>query len=118
MNLTIRVQACDNINDKWDSFHKAIANGAHLFVPVKRKSAANNKKQWMTKELKNHVKKNTKVWNTYLGAKSFSNWTFYEKIRNCVTNAFKIARINFQYKLVDDMRNNPKASWKYVRLTV
>ena len=77
VNLTNRVQACDNINDMWDWFHKAIAN---LFVPVRGKSAANNKKQWMTKELKNHVKKKTKVWNTYLAAKSFSNWTFKKRI--------------------------------------
>ena len=70
----------------------------------------------MTKELKNLVKKKTKVWNTYFGAKSFSNWTFYE-ICKSVTNAVKIANINFEYKLVDDMRDNPKAFWKYVRLT-
>ena len=71
----------------------------------------------MTKELKNLVKKKTKVWNTYLGVKSFSNWTFYKKIRNCVTNAVKIAMINFEYKLFNDMRDNPKVFWKYVRLT-
>ena len=69
------------------------------------------------KELKNLVKKKTKVWNTYLGAKSFSNWTFYMKICNSMPNAVKIAKINFEYKLVDDLRDNPKAFWKYVRLT-
>ena len=93
----------------WDCFHKAIADGVNLFVLVKRKSAVKNKKQWMTKELKNLVKKKTKVWNTYLGAKSFYNWTFYKMICNSVTNAVKIPKINFEYKLVDDMRENPKA---------
>ena len=56
----------------------------------------------MTKELENHVKKKTKAWNTYLGAKSFSNWTFY-KIHTSVTNSAKIAKINCEYKLVHDM---------------
>ena len=92
-------------------------NCVYLFVLVKRKSAVKNKKQWMTKELKNLVKKKTKVWNTYLSVKSFSNWTFYQKIHNSVTNAVKIAKINFEYKLVDDSHDNPKAFWKYVRLT-
>ena len=32
-------------------------------------------------------------------------------------NAVKIARINLEYKLVDDMRDNPKAFWKYARST-
>ena len=63
----------------------------------------------MAKELK---KKKTKVWNTYLGAKSFSNWAFYMKINNRVTNVAKIAKINFEYKLVDDMSGNPKAFLK------
>ena len=34
-----------------------------------------------------------------------------------MTNAVKIAKINIEYKLVDDMRDNPKAIWKYVRST-
>ena len=62
-------------------------------------------------------KEKTKMWNTYLGAKSFSNLTLYTKICNSVTNAVKIAKINLEYKLVDDMRDNLKAFLKYVRLT-
>ena len=57
--------------------------------------------------MKNLVKK-TKAWNTYLGAKSFSNWTLYKKICNSVTNAIKISKINFAYKLFDDIHDNPK----------
>ena len=64
----------------------------------------------MTKELKNIAKKKSKVWNTYLGVKSFSNWTFYKKTHNK-------QKINFEYKLVDNMRDNLKSFWKYVRLT-
>ena len=71
VNQTNRVQACANINDKWDCFHKTIADGVSLFVPVKRKSAAKIKKQWITKELKNLVKKKTKAWITYFGANHF-----------------------------------------------
>ena len=71
----------------------------------------------MTKELKNLVKKKTKVWNIYLGAKSFSHRTFHKKICNSVTNAVKIAKINYEYKLVDYIHDNPKDFWKYVRLT-
>ena len=37
------------------------------------------------------------------------------EIRNSVTNAVKIAKINIEYKLVYDIRDNPKAYWKYVR---
>ena len=73
VNQTNRVQACDNINDKWDCFHKTIQDGANVSVTVKRKSAAKNRKQWMTKQLKNLVGKKTVGWNNYLGAKSFSN---------------------------------------------
>ena len=32
-------------------------------------------------------------------------------------NAPKITKINFEYKLVDDLRDNLKAFWKHVRLT-
>ena len=107
--LTNHVQACANINDKGECFYKTIADGVNLFVPVKMKSADKNNKQWITKELKNHVKKKTKALNTYLDAKSFPNWTFYKKISNSVTNAAKITKINFEYKLVDDMHDDMKA---------
>ena len=30
MNLTNHVQACGNITDKWDCFHKTIAGGVNL----------------------------------------------------------------------------------------
>ena len=43
-NLTNCVQACDTINDKWDCFHKTIADDINIFVPVKRKSSIKNKK--------------------------------------------------------------------------
>ena len=71
----------------------------------------------ITRELKNLVKKKTKVLNTYLSVKSFCNLIFYMRIRNSVTNAVKIASINFENKLVDDMLDNPYAFWKYVSLT-
>ena len=61
------------------------------------------------KRIEEPCKEKTKLWNTYLGAKSFSYWTFYKKIRNSVTNAVKIANINIEYKLVNDLRDNPKA---------
>ena len=57
---TNRVQAYDIINDKWECFRKTIANVAYLSVPVNRKSAVKNKKQWMKKELKNLVEKKLK----------------------------------------------------------
>ena len=34
-----------------------------------------------------------------------------------MTNADKIAKISFECKLVHDIRDNPKAFWKYVRST-
>ena len=43
VNLTNCVQDCDNINDKWDCFHRTIADGLNLIVPVKRKFAVKNK---------------------------------------------------------------------------
>ena len=49
----------------------------------------------MTRELKNLVEKKTKVLNTYLGVKSFCNWTFYKRFAT-VTNAVKIAKIIFE----------------------
>ena len=67
----------------------------------------------ITRELKNLVRKKTKVLNTYLSVKSFCDLIFYKRIRNKVTNAVKIAKINFEYKLVDDMLYNPNAFWKY-----
>ena len=33
---------------------------------------------------------------TYLGARSYSNWTFYKKICNSVTNVAKVAKINLE----------------------
>ena len=82
-NLTNRVQACDNINDKWECFHKAIADGVDFFVPVKRKSTM---KTIDEKRIEEPARKKTKVWNTYLSAKSFYNWTLYDKIRYSLTN--------------------------------
>ena len=80
-----------------------------------KKSAAKDKKQWMSKELTNLATKKNKAWNIYLGVKSFSNWTFYEKICHSMTNVVKIAKINFKYRLVHCMRLI--AIWKYVRST-
>ena len=45
INLTNRVQACDNNDDKWECFHKTIADGAIHSGLERRKSAVRNRKQ-------------------------------------------------------------------------
>ena len=67
----------------------------------------------ITRELKNLVRKKTKVLNTYLSVKSLRNLIFYKRIRISVTNDVKIAKINFEYQPIDDMLDNPNAFWKY-----
>ena len=47
INLTNRVQACDNNDDKWECFDKTIADGVIHSGLVRRKSAARNRKQWL-----------------------------------------------------------------------
>ena len=45
INLTNRVQACENNDDKWECFHKTIADGVIHSGLARRKSAVRNRKQ-------------------------------------------------------------------------
>ena len=55
-----------------------------------------------------------KLWNKYIRSKSDTDFQHYCKVRNELRNLTRTLRINYENKLVSNVKINPRQFWKYV----
>ena len=91
----------------------AIMKVTDLFVP-KFKSRP-QKPLWMNKETREAVKSKHKAWNIYQKHRSEEARINYNTIRNKTTKIVKQAKQDFEHKLSNEVKSNPKSFWKYVQ---
>ena len=61
------------------------------------------------------VKKKYHAWKRYTTTKQYGDYQVYVKLRNAATHGVRSAKIEFERKLADEIKENPKSFWSYVR---
>ena len=99
--------------ESWTLFHKQIQELMYRFIPT---SKGNRKKRnlWINTEYKQAVRDKNKVWNTYKKNKSIDNWESFKHIRNRTNKIIKKQKLDFETKIAQDIKHNPKRFWAYV----
>ena len=78
--------------------------------PVKKK-----KPLWMNKDAMQRVKKKYQAWKRYTNTRQYRDYIAYCKARNEVTKEVRKAKRAYERKLAEEIKENPKSFWKYVR---
>eukprot|EP00057_Strongylocentrotus_purpuratus_P009185 XP_011663659.1 PREDICTED: RNA-directed DNA polymerase from mobile element jockey-like [Strongylocentrotus purpuratus] len=84
--------------------------------PCRTKVETKKKKPlWMCKEALAKVKKKYHAWKRYTATKHFRDYEAYIKLRNEATKDVRSAKIKFERRLAQEIKENPKGFWNYVR---
>ena len=70
---------------------------------------------WMNDKVLKKVKKKYKLFQRYLLTKDRKDYSKYAEMRNKSKNVIKSARKDYERKIAEQCKNNPKSFWKYVR---
>jgi hypothetical protein len=98
-------------DDAWQELERRIGNLCDKYVPEKRKPKKNPRPRWMTKPVRNAVKKKRKLYLQYCRLRRTKDHNEYVKQRNITTSLCEEAKKNCERNLVDTFKDNPKNLW-------
>ena len=104
-----------NMEEKWEKFKSIYHELTKKYIPKKINHRGNRKKKWISKKLLKLIKEKNKCWNKYRKNRSQRNYDKYKSLRNKVTNENRKTRENFENNLAEEIKNNPRSFYSYVR---
>jgi hypothetical protein len=103
-----------DIDEAWDTFERIITFSIDRNIP-KSHPRTRNKKKWMTRDAESAIRDKHKAYNKYRKNKSQPNLENYKKAKNQATLVVRAARESFESRLADNIKDNPKEFWAYVK---
>jgi len=102
-----------NSDEMWEKFKDTLFDIANRHNR-RSKAKDNNNKMWFTRDVKKLGDKKQMAWQKYQGEKTFDGWERYKIARNAYTDGIRKAKMNFEQKLVGEIKHNSKPFYKYV----
>jgi len=97
------------VNESWESLKDILFRIQSKYVPHKAKGG--KKKLWMSYKALKYVKRKHKVFKKYKDTKHPA----CRRAANKASNELKKAKFNFKKKLADNIKNDSKSFYAYVR---
>ncbi len=120
MQLLLNKQNWDVMNEmsgkkSWNHLEAILQEGIQKTIPKRKTNVTHRKSKWMNERalLKLHEKR--KHYNTYIRTRQGSDYAAYARARNQVKWECKNARREFERKIADESKKNPKAFYSYAR---
>ena len=95
-------------------FAGIIKEAVEKYVPLKRRGNA-KKPKWMNKKAISARNNKTKMWREYKRLKTDMAYGEYKKMSNKATKAYRAAKMEFENRLTNEIKCNPKGFYAYVR---
>jgi endonuclease/exonuclease/phosphatase family metal-dependent hydrolase len=110
------LEVCTNVNTMWDTFMDVIDAQIKTHIPTTNphNSGRKSKPLWLSRNALRLVKRKHKSWHRYSNTRDFADYQLYTKARNAATAECKLSKRLFEQKLASEVKENPKAFWKYV----
>ena len=106
-------------NTAWEFFADRLHEGMNKHIPKSKPTKTSDKRRWkplwMCGKVLKKVKKKYHAWKRYTATKQYEDYQIYVKLRNAATYGVRSAKREFEKKLADEIKVNPKSFWSYVR---
>ena len=102
-----------DIDQAWENFKRAIDQLKTEHIPVKK--AVQSKCKWGTRETTKCRRAKEKAWKNYRILKTDESYRQYTHKLNNANRANKTAQQNFEKKLAENIKNNSKSFYAYIR---
>ena len=101
-------------NEQWNIFKKQLLDCRAEYVPI-RKPRKGKYAPWMKNGIRKGIKKREKLWKQYMQNPTYDRKIAYTKKRNEVCAAMRKAKLDFECKLAENIKEDPKSFYAYVR---
>jgi ribonucleases P/MRP protein subunit RPP40 len=102
------------VESMWVSFRDTLKVAIDKYVPVCQQRKYKYPK-WMTKRAVEARKCKIRMWKRYQSSGDYNDKVEYKRALNLATREYRVAKIDFERKLVKDIKVNPKSFYSYVR---
>ena len=103
----------ENVHDMWDELLCNVNQAVSKFIPRSKKGMRKGP-EWLDKTDLEAVKYKHKMWNKFQKQRTSENWSTYVQVRNRATKIVKLAKRNFERRVVMEIKSNPKNFWNMV----
>ncbi|XP_072169983.1 mycocerosic acid synthase-like polyketide synthase [Diadema setosum] len=103
-----------NTQQAWTKLHDELNNLVEKYVPMKRKTNR-TKAKWMTRATIRAIRKKRKAWTKYKVSGSKKDHQYYKSCEKVAKKKIREAKFNFEKKIADDIKQNPKSFYSYMR---
>ena len=103
-----------NIEAKWKYFNTELSRAVNMFIP-KSNNRSNPNPAWINRDVAQKIHAKHKAWNTFIKHKTEENWIIYTRKCNVATKTVKKEKRNFDMKISQTIKKNPKTFWRTVR---
>lgn len=103
-----------DVNRQTEKFYELIYMGIAMFVPLKKFKTSHFPK-WFTAELRNLVVSKKIAHKNYIISKNDHDYFIFSQLRSSCKNLSKICYNNYIRNVDNNLSNNPKLFWKFLR---
>lgn len=104
-----------NIEQMWKKFKSEFIECREQYVPNGRRVRKTKNAAWMKRNILRGIKRRGRLWRNYVERPTHENRCLYIKQRNQTCAEIKGAKRDFEFKLADNIKEDPKSFYAYVR---
>jgi len=103
-----------NVEEMWAIVLKLIIDGRDEYIPEKIKTKRKYP-PWMKYKLRKLLKKRYHLWKKFTNEPDYTKHIKYKKMRDTIRTEIKAAKKEFEEKLANNIKEDPKSFYHYVR---
>ncbi len=108
------IEEGEDVQQEWFAIKGELLRCMEELVP-KKEARSSKQPPWMRKRVMNLIKERNKAWKKYRERPSYVNQKRYKRKRNEVSSEIRAAKESFEYKLAENIKEDPKTFYAYVR---
>lgn len=101
-------------NCMWNKFQNILSTAIDKYVPVS-KPGSRKRPPWMSNKIRKARNRKAKMWCKYKNSNSYNDRVEYKRVLNNTTSLYKKAKKDYEVKLAEDIKINPKSFYAYVK---
>jgi hypothetical protein len=111
-----QMRQCEgDVEQMWQAFRTKLEAAVEASIPQTKPNIKKNSRQVpLDKKTLKKIKKKNRLWNNYTRTGDLNVYAEYCQIRNQTRRQTRKSKKNFERKLAQDVKNNPKKFWSYV----
>ena len=100
--------------EAWGDLMNVLQQLIEKYIP-KRGKKGRKSQPWISTEVREGIKAKNKAWKEFKKDNSTDKWNEFKRVRNESNRKVHECKCNFELKVANEIKSNPKQFWNYVK---